>query len=373
MARRYGDGSVFQRSRDGKWVATWEVGEDGKRRRRSVVADTAGAAIRRMREAQRSGASSNSVSRPRIGSVGEYLDRWLVEVVRRTRRERTFVGYRSIAEGLPPAFLATDLADLEPHDVQVMVNGLDLAPRTVSHYAAMLRTAFAYAVRRGIIDRNPATDIDLPAIRRTERIPLTAAELRTFLDASREDPLYPLWATAAWTGMRQGEILGLRWEDVSLTRANINVRTSLSRLPPKRRTDKGWRYELTEPKTNRSRRLVPLVPAVVDALTPMRKAYLASPPPLDQGLVFATPAGSPLDGPTITRLFQAALRKAGVRVVRFHDTRHGAASMLIELGVDLATVSAILGHSNIGTTVDLYGHLTESHKRSAMARLEGVG
>jgi integrase len=168
--------------------------------------------------------------------------------------------------------------------------------------------------------------------------------------------------------MRQGELLGLRWEDVSLERSSLVVRSSLSRLPakPGRR---GTRYVITAPKTERSRRTVALRPEVVAVLRELRKEYLRHPPALDQGLVFATPSGSPLDGTAASRRFSDALVRAGLPRVRFHDLRHGAASMLIERGVDLATVSAILGHSNIGTTVDLYGHLTETHKRDAMLRL----
>lgn len=254
-----------------------------------------------------------------------------------------------------------------PHLLEVWLASLDLHPRTVQHYAACFRAGFAYAVRKGLMERNPAVDLELPTIPRTERIPLTGEELRAFLDAV-DGPLVPLWITAAWTGLRQGELLGLRWQDVSLERASLVVRMSLSRLPA-RRKGAGLRYVLTEPKTRSSRRTVPLLPEVVEALRPLRKAYLRDKPELDQGLVFASAMGSPLDAAWVSREFGKALAQTGTRAVRMHDLRHGAASMLIEGGVDLATVSAILGHSNIGTTVDIYGHLTESHKRKAMDQM----
>lgn len=374
----YGAGTVFPvtKIRDGKpvtvHVGQWERPRiEGKRRRGSVSGATAAEAWRLMRAAQRAeGRSSRSPHSTE--SVGAYLERWLRDVVRQTRRERTLVGYRSILRGLPDGLVAADLHGPHlGHEIQVWLNVLDRHPRTVHHYAACLRTAFAYAVRKGLMDRNPAADLDLPAIPRTERIPLTSAELRTFL-ALVEGPLASLWVTAAWTGLRSGELLGLRWEDVSLERAMLVVRQSLTRLPG-RTPSAPLRYVLTEPKTDRSRRSVPLVPDVVAVLRPMRKAYLRQPPTLDQGLVFATEAGSPLDGPWVSRQFMLALARAKMRRVRLHDLRHGTASLLIEAGVDLATVSAILGHSNIGTTVDLYGHLTESHKVAAMARLTEVG
>lgn len=369
--RRYGAGSVFP-TPDGRAIAQWELPRvDGKRRRRQLVRATEVEAWKAMRAAQRAEGRSPSRSHRPTESVGEFLERWLRDVVRPTRRERTLVGYRAILANLPADVRAMDLGDRDLADrLQVWLNGLDRQPRTVAHYAACLRSAFGYAARRGQIDANPARDLDLPSIPRVDRIPLTAAELRGWLDGVSGQRLSALWTAAAWTGLRQGELLGLRWEDVSLDRASLVVRRSLTRLPG----PKGPRYELTEPKTDRSRRTVPLVPEVVDALRPIRKAYLASPPALDQNLVFASPSGSPLDASWVNRQFTRALRATGTRVVRMHDLRHGAASLLIERGVDLATISAILGHSNIGTTVDLYGHLTEQHKAAAMARLvEEVG
>lgn len=374
----YGAGTVFPvtRIRDGKpvtvHVGQWERPRiEGKRRRGSVSGATAAEAWRLMRAAQRA-EGRNSRSPRSTESVGAFLERWLDDVVRTTRRERTLVGYRTILRGLPDGLVSADLLDPHlGHEVQAWLNGLELHPRTIDHYAACLRAAFTYAVRKGLMDRNPAADLDLPAIPRTERIPLTAAELRAFL-AAADGPLVPLWTTAAWTGLRSGELLGLRWEDVSLERAMLVVRQSLTRLPG-RTPSAPLRYVLTEPKTAKSRRSVPLVPEVVAVLRPMRKDYLRQPPSLDQGLVFATAAGSPLDGPWVSRQFMLTLARAGTRRVRLHDLRHGTASLLIEAGVDLATISAILGHSNIGTTVDLYGHLTEQHKVAAMARMSAHG
>jgi integrase len=229
----YGAGTVFQEA-DGRWTAQWELPrQNGKRRRRQLRADTEAAAWKRMRESQ--GAAPSSPSRQptgSVGAVGEFLDRWLRDVVARTRRERTLVGYRAIVAVLP-----ADLRDADLHDpalghlLQAWLNGLDRHPRTVHHYAACLRAAFTYAKRKGLMDRNPAVDLDLPAIPRVERIPLTAAEVRAFLLASFQsgDILHPLWVTAAWTGMRQGELLALRWQDVNLERASLVVRGSLAR------------------------------------------------------------------------------------------------------------------------------------------------
>lgn len=375
--RRYGSGSVFPEKVSGKAtgraIAQWELPKvNGKRRRRQVIAATEAEAWKAMRKAQAAEGRSSSPSRESTESVRAFLAKWMRDVVAKQRRERTYVGYRSILANVPDTILDLDLRDGPPlaHAINAWLLSLDRHPRTVAHYAACLRAAFGYAVRKGMMDRNPAADLDLPPIPRTERIPLTGDELREFL-AGVEGPLSPLWITAAWTGLRSGELLGLRWEDVSLERASLVVRHSLTRLPRKPTRDNPLKtgYHITEPKTGRSRRTVPLLPFVVDALRPLRKAYLAQTPELDQNLVFATAAGSPLDARWVYRQFQRALVETGTRPVRLHDLRHGAATLMIQSGTDLATVSAILGHSNIGTTVDLYGHLTDSHKRTAMERM----
>lgn len=372
MGTRYGAGTAYQRSRDGKWVVAWEAPRvDGKRRRRSVVGDTEAQAWARMYEVRSAEARSSSSSRQATAgeTVGEFLDRWLSDVIAPTRRERTLWGYRAIVEALRPAIGSIRLAKLTTRDVQRAIAGRDLAPQTIRHYAACLRGAFTYAVRHGLMERNPAADLVLPAVRQADRVPWTSAELRAFLAAIPEDDeLAPLWITAAWTGMRQGELLGLRWQDVDLDRGSLVVRRSLARLPG----PTGTRYVLEEPKTERSRRTIPLTPATVAALRELRKRQLSAPRKLDQGLVFATPAGSPLDAARVSIRFRRAVETAGLRLIRFHDLRHTAASLMIEAGIDLATISRILGHSTIATTADIYGHLTESGKRAAIDRFAEV-
>jgi integrase len=373
MAKGYGAGTVFPvtKIRDGKpvtvYVAMWErPPENGQRRRGTRVADTEAGAWRRMREAQRAEGRTSSRSPRQTESVGSFLDGWLRDVVAKVRRERTLVGYRAIVSAVPESIRSTQLDSVAlGHAIQVWLNGLDRHPRTLHHYAACLRSAFGYAVRKGMMERNPASGLDLPAIPRTERIPLDAAKLEAFLAATRDDPLHSLWVTAAWTGMRQGELLGLRWQDVDLERNRIDVRSSLTRLPGRH----GVRYVITEPKTKTSRRMVPLLPDVTESLRAVRKRQLERPGKLDQGLVFCTDAGSPLDAAKVSRAFTRAVEDAGMPRVRFHDLRHGAVSLMMERGVDLATISAIIGHSSIATTVDMYGHLTDQHKAAAMARL----
>src|SRR5687768_15198312 len=153
--------------------------EDGRRRRRQLVADTEAQAWKRMSTER----ASPSKARPRAGTVGEFLERWLVDVVRVTRRERTYVGYQAIIAGLPNTLREMPLGGAGVgHAVQLHLSSMRRHPRTVQHHAACLRTAFGYAVRKRMIDHNPAADLDLPRIPRTERVPLTAEQLKRLLE-----------------------------------------------------------------------------------------------------------------------------------------------------------------------------------------------
>lgn len=366
MPRQYGTGSVFQRA-DGTWIAQWErPPEDGRRRRGSRTGDTRAAAVKAMTQAIRAeGSSTRSPRKTDAESVAAFLERWLGDVVKPTRRERTYHGYAAIVVAASPVIGQLRLGDPRLADaLQRWLATLDRAPQTVHHYAACLRAAFAHAVKRKLLADNPAVGLTLPAVTRTERTVPTMAELRAFLASTTEHPHHALWTAAVWTGMRQGELLGLRWQDVDLDRGVLQVNQSLTRLPGKR----GTRYVGTEPKTPRSRRVVPLVPEVVETLRELRKAQMSS-ERRDQGLVFTTPAGSPLDAGAVSKAF----RVAGPGC-RFHDLRHAFATNLIERGADLASVAGLLGHSTITTTVNVYGHLTEGHRRAVVERLvSGVG
>jgi integrase len=373
---RYGSGSGFWVTRkDGKRVfrVQWEADRtgEGSRRRHTVERATEAEAWRAMRDRQAGVASPPSSSRPRTESTAAFLDRWISDVVTPTRREKTMTGYRAIVRHAKGELGPIDLAKLTTHDVQVYLNGLDLSPQTVRHYAACLRGAFAYAVRRGLLTVNPAAGLDLPRVPRREFAALLPAEVRLLIE--HEHPIQPIVIVAVYTGMRLGELLGLKWEDVDLDRGSLVVRRSLSRLPRLNRRGH-TRYELTEPKTERSRRTIPLAPRAIEALRAQRLAQLDMLDRRDQGLVFDRPNGSPVDASAVSQAFPRYCRDAGVRVVRFHDLRHTAASLMLMSGVDLKTVSEILGHSTITTTADIYGHLTEQHRRAASERLaEAIG
>ena len=230
---------------------------------------------------------------------------------------------------LSPAIGQVPLAKLGPEHVRRMLADLtargDLSPTTVRYCYSILRIALGRALKEGKVLRNVATLVDPPAAARHELEPLSAEQVGTFLAATAADRLGPLYTVAVGTGLRQGELLGLRWEDVDLDGATLAVVHTLSR---------GSRT-LAEPKTDRARRTLRLGSEVLAALREQRRRQLeerlaAGPRWREQGYVFTTPRGAPLDGAFVLRTFQRALGAAGLPKQRFHDVRHATATLLLE-------------------------------------------
>jgi integrase len=188
-----------------------------------------------------------------------------------------------------------------------------------------------------------------------------------FLDAVRGDRFEALYTTAIATGMRQGELLALRWRDIELDARTVSVRHTL-RLGTK---------TLAEPKTDRARRTLRIGADVAAVLREHRVRQLAERLAAgsrwrDNDFVFATSAGTPLDSRNVTHSLQTALGRAGLARQRFHDLRHAYATLMLEDGEELAVISRSLGHSNISTTADVYAHLAPAMLERSAARMDTI-
>jgi integrase len=305
--------------------------------------------------------------------LGAFLDNWLTEVAQVTVRPRTYVSYRYIIGlHLAPGLGHLPLATLSPADVQAFLNAKamsGLSPRTVGYLRSVLRGALGHAERTDLVTRNVARLARPPRIPRRRVSPLSVEEVRTFLALIAGDRLEALYLVALGVGLRQGEILGLRWSDVDLTRGTLTVRHALARIES--------RLVLVEPKSATSRRVVPLPAFVRDALRTHRDRQATevlplrpAPPDPFADLVFVTTLGTPLDGITVTRRFQRLLVTAGLPRQRFHDLRHACASLLLAQGVPARVVMETLGHSEISLTLNTYSHVMPSVGREAAERMD---
>jgi integrase len=305
-------------------------------------------------------------------TVAAYLNGWLDTSVAQRCRPRTVDSYRETVERyIAPAIGHVPLTRLDPDHVARMLADLSkrgtLSPTTVRYAYVVLRIALGRALKQGKVLRNVATLVDPPPRANRELRPLTGPEVLVLLDTVRDDRLGPLYLAAIGTGLRQGELLALRWSDVDLEVGILTVRHTLQRDT----------RSLAEPKTERARRTLCLPSMVISGLREHRRRQLqerlaAGPRWVERDFVFTNPLGAAHSGCHVTRRFQAALRDARLPRQPFHALRHACATLLLEQGEELGVVSRMLGHADIATTANIYAHFTRGLSERAAARMDLV-
>jgi integrase len=360
VTRRTTGGSIDFYAQRSLWRARYS-GADG--RRHAVYAKTRREAQERLRTALSDRDHGIRPTGQQL-TVNAWLDEWLETSVAVRCRPSTARSYRDVAAlYIRPAIGKIALAKLQPEHVAAMLARLsdrgDLSSTTVRYGYAVLRIALGRALKSGRVVRNVATLIDPPAKVRREIRPLSLEQSRALLVGIRGDRLEALYVTALGTGLRQGELLGLRWQDINIERGELAVAHTLQR---------GTRI-LAEPKTERARRTLRLPAAVLQALVAHRAQRAIVPM---SGLVFTTEKGTALDSRNVTRYLQHHLTRLGLPHQPFHGLRHCFATLMVESGEDLGTVSRILGHADFATTADVYAHLTPAMLDRAAERMDAI-
>jgi integrase len=364
--RANAEGSIYQR-KDGRWVSALSL-PTGKRK--SFYAKTRREVQLRLVKAQNDTQSGLTVVGEKQ-TVAQFLDRWLTESVKATVRPRTYSSYSDLVRlHIKPVLGKTSIARLTPQQIQGLLNAklqAGLSTSTVKYIHAVLRRALGQAYRWGIVARNAAALVDPPRVRHEEVSIMDPAQARAFLDAISGHRLEALYSVALAVGLRQGEALGLRWDDVNLESGQLEVRKQLQRLDSQ--------YRLVEPKTNKSRRTLDLPGFAVDSLRQHRvhqiEERLAAGGDWEEwGLVFTTRRGTPLDAKNVTHRFQEFLARNNLPRMRFHDLRHACASLLLAQGEQARVVMEILGHSQISMTMNTYSHVIPALRREAARRMD---
>jgi integrase len=299
-------------------------------------------------------------------TVGAFLHRWL-DATRPAVAPSTLDVYETqVRLHLIPHLGGVKLVALGPAHVQALLGTLEREganPAGRQRAYRVLRQAMTQAVRWGLVMRNPTDAVKRPRAPRNEFRTLTAEEARTFLAAAREDRFHALYVLAITTGLRQGELLGLRWEDVDLTDGAVHVRRTLLELHGKL-----WDGE---PKTPGARRPVDLLAIATDALHAHHARMLAEGHP--HGRIFCDTDGGPVrKSNLVRRSFRPLLRRAQLPRIRFHDLRHTHATLLLQAGVHPKVVQERLGHSDIGLTLNTYTHVVPSMGRAAAVQLNAL-
>ncbi len=370
MAKRRGnnEGSIYLR-RDGRWAAALSI---PGRRRLTFYGQTREDVRRKLAGAVRAN-DLKELPDSRGLTLGGFLDQWLEEVAKPSVRPWTFEGYEvHVRRHIKPLLGRIPLDKIEPLHIQTLMNRKlreGLSPKSVRYIRGTLRTALNQAQRWGLVARNSAALVDGPRVERYEIRPFTPEEARTFLASLRGHRLEALYSVALTLGLRQGEALGLRWQDVDLQLGYLRVEKQLQRIESK--------FQLVEPKTARSRRTIVMPPSITAALRAHRELQAAElgrlggeRNPLD--LIFTREDGGPLDGTVVTHQFHRLLGQAHLDQRRFHDLRHSCATLLLAQGVPARVVMEILGHSQIALTMNTYAHVIPELRRNAAERMEAL-
>lgn len=366
--RANGQGSVY-RYRD-RWAGQCYVTQtDGRRVRRTIYGATEREVERELGKLlDREDAGHRAP--PLDLTVERYLREWLDQVVAHRVRANTLRAYRlQVERYLIPDLGKKRLHTLSARELRLYFDSLrrrDIGTRTIVYVHSTLRAALEDAMREELVERNVAKLVRVPKPARTEPSPLSVDEVNVLLKHVERHRLRAMFLVFVLLGLRRSEVLGLQWGDVDLDQGWLQVQRGLHR--------EGGTLMTMEPKTRRSRRTVPLPAIVVDALERHRddqekeRVTLAERWPKSE-FVFTTPIGTPIDPRNCTRIVQTACENAGLRKVRLHDFRHGAASALLALGVPPRTAMEILGHSTLEMTMNVYGHVSLDEKRAALDKV----
>jgi integrase len=387
MAKRRGnnEGSIVKRN-DGRWMARITTGRDsetGTLKRVAFYGKTRQEVADKLTKALHDQVQGTFVE-PHKLTLGSWLDTRLREYKKPQIRPITFDTYSMLVRShLKPALGHILLRDLRPEHVQRYYNDKaqqGLEARTIRLHHVVLSNALAQAEKIQLVVRNVCRLVEPPRQTRKERGTLTVGQVTTqLLPALKGDRLYAAFLTLFMMGLRRGELLGLRWQDVDINAGILHIRRTLVRVGNHNaKGDEGkTRLVFQEPKTEKSRRTIPIPEGCLAALRQHRgrqaeEKLALGPGYQEHGLVFCQADGRPIDPRSINLYFTQALKRSGLPAIRLLDARHTYATWLLEQGVSPKTVQTMLGHGSIAVTLDIYSHVSLDLEKQAAAKLDAV-
>ncbi len=390
--RANGEGTISKRVKDGKvvgWRTAITVGYDdqGHQIRRWISGKTQSEVADALRKLKNELADGRLVGKGDL-TVGMYLDQWLEHIENKDLKPNTARSYRdAVRLYLKPNLGKMPLEKLRPTDVEGLLTRLrrsGKSPALTGYALRVLKMALKQAVTWQLVPNNVAWGIRAPKKDDRELHCWTQEEAAKFLQVAKSHRLYAAYYLALATGMRRGEILGLRWDDIDWERKRLTIRNNLveNRLPGiqgklhrGQATVSATQVTLQTPKTKKSRRTVILSSGTVTRLREhqqrqQQEQNMLGPDWLDENFVFANEFGGPTAPRTLYGWYRELIREAGLPEIRFHDLRHTAASLMIHRGIPPKVVSDRLGHTDVAFTMRVYAHLYDEQREEAAFDLD---
>ena len=372
--RGNGEGSIYRRSTDNRWYGSLVIGQDlrGRSIRKTVSAKTRMEVQQKLKALQKD-IDDGLPAADATMSVKVLFDRWYEDVLRHQVAQSAAENYRSVANHhIVPTLGRKKVVQLKTAEIdRLLSDKVDsgLATSTVRRIRSVLAQALDQAMRWGIVNRNVATLARAPKQQREEGRTLTPEQARHFLEALDSHRNQALYALMLSTGLRRGEVLGLRWSDLDAKSGVLQIRRQLKR--------ESGQLITSDTKTVKSRRAVDVPAPVVELLRQHRnrqKAEKAAASEIwvDSGFIFTTTVGTPIDPRNLLREFKGICIEAGLGDWHLHELRHSAASLMLAQGVKLHVVSEVLGHASIRMTADVYGHVLDPDRKAAALAMSSV-
>ena len=303
-------------------------------------------------------------------AFGQFLNEWLERYVSKRVRGSTMDGYRQRAKHIVDGLGDVSIVDLRPDHLIEYYDSklLNLSASTITKHHHLIVDCLSDAVKWNLVTRNVGIAIEPPRAPKKEMKALSVGETHQFLDNCTTEPWRTIFHTLIWTGIRRSELLGLQWNDLDLDMALMTIRRSLVRL-------QNGTYVTDEPKTSSGARSLDLAPSTCLILKQHRAGQerdveLLGIPPSQANFAFGHPDGTPRTPSTVTQQFRRIASRAGLSGVRLHDLRHTHASLMLQQGTDIKTISTRLGHSSVAFTMDTYAHLLPGMQKAAMEKFE---
>ena len=374
--RANGEGSIRKR-KDGRWEGRYTAGHDpatGKTIYKNVLGKTQAEVKEKLKRAIE---DSAKLDMSKVGqyTVGQWMDVWFENYAKIKVRPSSHQTYRGYIEnhikpniGSIPLNKLTSL-ELQKFYKKLLGNGRverieskkqpkGLSAKTVRNINQIISSALNLAIEQKLLLTNPADACALPKLEHREMKTLPVEQLASFLREAKESGVFEMYYIELATGLRRGELLGLKWSDIDLEHGNLRVQRQIVRIDG----------EIVEAplKTKNAYRTLPLSTDAVDVLKEQKKKCGNSP------YVFPSPTGGPISPDSVLHMLHRVLKRAGLPKVRFHDLRHTFATLALQNGVDIKTVSGMLGHFSAGFTLDTYAHVTTSAQKEAANTMGGV-
>ena len=367
--RANGEGNIRKR-KDGRWEGRYTAGHDpatGKPIYKNVLGKTQAEVKEKLKRAIEETRGLDIVKAGQY-TLGQWMDVWFENYAKlkvRPSSHQTYKGY--INNHIKPYVGSIPLSKLTSLDLQKLYKMLltegridrieaknqpkGLSAKTVRNINQIISSALNLAKEQKLLASNPADACALPKVEHREMKTLPVEQLTSFLREAKETGVYEMYYIELATGLRRGELLGLKWQDIDLVNGTIRVQRQVARIDG----------EIVEAplKTKNSYRNVSIGPDAIEVLKEQKKKVG------DSEYVFPSPNGGPISPDSVLNMLRRVLERAGLPKIRFHDLRHTFATLALQNGVDIKTVSGMLGHFSAGFTLDTYAHVTTSAQREA--------